>query len=154
MVLDAAALVVNGAIRRRNDQDAVRREHAAKFREHLLLLAQVLDGLERHDEIDARGGQRQLGHRADGEPQIGLRVALLRMGDGVRGDVHTCHRGRVMREQIAAVAFAARCVEHALAGRQRRHGGIAVPVLVPDRSAHVRHEPLAGERECCVGGIG
>ena len=69
--------------------------------------------------------------------------------DGLRRNVDSRHRSGVVGEQIAAVAFAARRVEHALARGQRRHGGVAVPVLVPDRSAHLRHEALAGEREGC-----
>ena len=154
VVLDAAALVVDGAVGRRNDQDAVRGKHAAKLGEHLLLLAQVLDGFERHDKIDARVGQWQLGHGADGKPQVRPRVTLGGVVDGVRRNVYTRHRGGVVGEQIAAVAFAARRVEHALARGQRRHGRVAVPVLVPDRSAHFRHEAFAGEREGCGRGRG
>ena len=58
-----------------------------------------------------------------------------------------------LREQETAVAFAAGGVEHAQAADQRRDERVAMPVLVPDRTAHLGREALAGERER-GGGVG
>ena len=153
VVLDPAALVVDRAVRRRDDERARRRQHAAELGEHCLLRGEVLDRLERHDEVHARVRQRQRGDRRRRELEVGARVAFARVRDRLRGHVDAGHVRRVLREQVAAVALAARGVEHALPGRERRHRGVAVPVLVPDRPAHVRQEALAGERER-GGGVG
>jgi hypothetical protein len=69
------------------------------------------------------------------------------MRDRLVGEVDAGDRGGGSREQIAAVAFAARGVEHTLARHDRRNGRVAVPVLVLDGAAHFRQETLAGESE-------
>ena len=69
------------------------------------------------------------------------------MLDGGWRDVGAGHPGGVGCEERAAVAFAARDVEHVAARDERRHEMIAMPVLVPDLAGGAGDEALAGERE-------
>ena len=62
-------------------------------------------------------------------------------------DVHAGHLARDGREQRAAVALAARCVEHALPGRVAARERVPVDVLVDDLAPDAGDEALAGKRQ-------
>ena len=152
VVLDVRAFVVDGAIRRRDHENAVGRQDAAELLDHRFLLEQMFDRLERHDEVRARCRQRQRGHRGLGELEVRPRVARARVRDRRGRDVDAGHARRALREQKAAVTLAAGGVDDPLAVREGCDRGVAMPVLVPDRTAHFRQEALAGERERGGGG--
>ena len=146
----SAVLVVHGTVGRRDHEHAVGREHAPELARASRAAAQVLDGLERHDDVDARVGQAAA---AVTEPatkrRFGCGVALAaharsrrarrprrrRFGRG-RGEERSCRSLRRTRRRARA------CRRH-----ERRGDRIAVPVLVEDRAAHFRQEALAGEGE-------
>ncbi len=152
VILDQPSFVVDGSVGRGNDQHAHWRQHPAEFREHFALERQMLDGLEGHDDVDTSVGQRELRDGALDIGEIVRRIAFTRMRHRVRGDVDACHMRGGTRKQKTAIAFAARGIEHAQAAHDRRDERVAMPVLVPDRSAHLRRETLAGEGERGGGG--
>jgi hypothetical protein len=103
----AARFGVFGTVGRREHQHAVVGQHARELGEHARLVGrvEVLDRLERDDDVDAGVGQRQLGGRALHERQVADRpVGLARMRDRRTVDVDAGHLARDGREQRAAVA--------------------------------------------------
>ncbi len=145
-----ARLRVLDRIRRRQHQHAIGAEHARQLREHAGLVGggQVLDRLERHGDVHAGVRERQRGGRALHEAEVRASgVGVARVRDRLGGNVHADHRRRDAGEQRAAVAFAARHVEHAPPRAQRPRERVAVPVLVGDLAGDAGHEALAGEFE-------
>ena len=53
-IRNVAAFIVHRPVRRRYDEYAVCRQYTAEFGEHFTLRSQMLDRLERYDDIDAR----------------------------------------------------------------------------------------------------
>ena len=131
-----------------------RRQHTPELGEHRRLLGEMLDRLERHDEVDGVVGKRQRGTGAADIAQVRGAVARLGMGHGLRRDVDADDVPGPFRQQEGAVAFAARRIQHPLAARERRDDAVAMPVLVPYRAFLLGREPLPGEREGVGGGGG
>jgi hypothetical protein len=105
-VLDPVLRWVGG----RDDQNPVLAEHAPELRERPIGVRHVLDGLEGHDEVEARVREGKFRH-------VGLAVVepvlLTGVGDGLRRRVHPHDAARARgRGHRGAVALAAGRVEH------------------------------------------
>ncbi len=146
---DAAALVVHGAVGRRDHEHAVAAPARAGTRPSIASCSRrcsmVSNDTTRSTLESASGSAvtEPVDEREVRRACSAGRACAIAVGRHVDAD----HARRALRQQVAAVAFAARRVEHALAGGERRDGGVAMPVLVPDRAAHFRQEALAGEGE-------
>ena len=141
------ALGIDWPVGGRDHQHAGGGQDAPELREHLLLLLQMLDGLERDDEVDAGIGERQGRAGTLDVAEVGRDVAGARVRDRVGGDVDPHDLARAAGEDVAAIAFAAGGVEHGETAGERLDEAIAMPMLVPDRAGHFGREAFAGERE-------
>ena len=118
---------------------------------------QVLDRLERHDDVDTCVGQRQLGGRAFDEFDIGVPgVRRARVCKRPCVDVDAGHVNGGVGEQRTAIPLATRHIQHASARDERARERVAMPVLVGNFAGGARHVAFAGEFEvgAHVRGIG
>ena len=117
------------AIRRGDDEQSIRSQHAADFREHRIVLREVLQRLEAGDDIHGCIRQRQ---RRGGAMQVAeIWRAVFRGCGGDRGVIHIHTHDAVsqLREQRTAVAFAAGDIEHVAFGNEVARECVAVQVL-------------------------
>ena len=145
----AARFRVLGPVRRGQHDEPPGSEDARELLQHRRLVGRVemLDRLERDDEVDAGVLERKRGRRSFDEAQAGHRgVGGARVRDGRRVDVDPDDLAGRAREKRGAVALAAGRVEHAPPGGEARRERVAVDVLVDDLPAHAGDEALAGER--------
>ena len=103
----------------------------------------VLDDLERADDVEGVVGERELEHVGDEELDVRPRVVRARVRDRVVGDVHADHALGDLREVGGPVADAATCVEHACAATVRQRELVALEMQCDDaRLGLVRDDPL------------
>lgn len=150
---------IRDLVRRRHDEKTAGPQHAAHLRQHLAVLGNVLQHLERDDDVDRLRRHRQRRRAAFRIAQVRrLRsVAGARVGYGVRREVDADdRRSAAGGEQMRPVALATAEVEHHLARGQRLREHIPRQVLVGDagptlvrdvaltRKFHRRESPNVG----------
>ena len=132
---------------RGDDELAGGRQHAARFRQELAPVVQVLDHLEGHHQVEAGIGMRQRGRRKPARSAVGQRGSGRGRNPRLRRRRSTPTTECAPRRQFGrAVAGAAAGVQHALAARQAGGEGVARQVLVEQVDIHLAgNHALAGE---------
>ena len=147
LVAVSARVGIGLLVRRGKQQHAARRQQAREARHQCLVGLDVLEGLERNDEVERGVGQ----HMQRG--CVGLLVAQVRSPGVARagmrhrrvGDVHAQHAGGDVGQQRGTVALAAGGIEHPAPARKTARPRIAVPVFVPDLAHALGREAFTGE---------
>src|ERR1022692_1921291 len=149
--VDVSALVaIQALVRRRYDQQSVGCEYAGKFREHLRLVdgIQMLDGLERHNDVDRRIRQRQRGTGTAKKADTALfAVPFAGVRNGGCVDIDPDDAARNGSEERAAISLTAGRIEHPLARCKLARKRVTMPMLVRDFAGAAGNEALPGERD-------
>ncbi|MNS75147.1 hypothetical protein D3C72_1086500 [compost metagenome] len=146
LVVVAGTIGVDLLIGRGHDHHAIRPQNAADLGHHFFLLVQVLDGLERHHDINTVIGKRN--GRGGALQVLQVRyvgITFARMRNGIIGDVDTADRTRASGQHRAAVAFAAGHIEHVLAFHQGKTPRISMQMFLADDTVFGGDEAFAGE---------
>ena len=148
-------VLVGRDVRRADDQQAVRVQHAGQPAHEgvLVFLEDVLDDVERHDRVEAP--------RIGGQDVHGAEAQFLRRDAGVgdldrrRVEIHAQARTRRFSEQNRAEAFAASDVEHALARADHLGGELVVAEQVQQPARALAHDPaeVRAERDFLVADV-
>ena len=147
MRIDLAAQIGIGALVRRGDQQhAIGRQQPREAVEHAFLLLHMFQRLEADDQIEAGIVERiQRSRVAAFKAQVDRDVARACVRDCCIGNIHADHVQRDLRQQRAAVAFAAGCIEDAPPLGQLMRERIAMPMFVGDFAHAFRRIAFAGE---------
>ena len=127
-----ARLGVVVPVRRRDQEQTARRQHAAAFPKEGLPVRQVLDHFESDNQVEAcvRNGHRRAG--AFQKPQAGRAIVLAGVRDGICRNIDPGDAQGLLRQRGRAVARAATGIQDALPRGQAQCERIAGQVLVPE----------------------
>jgi len=130
---------------------AVGGEHAARFKQEIAPVLQVLDDFEGHYQIKDAVGMRQGSAGCLFELQVGERIVGAGKLDGLGSAVDADYGLRALRQFGRAVTGAAAGIQDALAAGQPRCKRVARHVFVQQIDVHLPgDEALAGELSQCA----
>src|SRR5439155_13943810 len=143
-----ARVAVQAPVGRGHQQQPVGCEHTRELDQHRQLVCgdQVLDRLERYDDVERGAGQGQAGARGGDEAYLlPVTVRGTRAIDGRDVDIDADHVRGNRSQQARAIAFSAGRVEHTLARDGAARKGVTVPVLVGNLTGIAWQKALARE---------
>ena len=117
---------VHVSIRRRYDENPARPENAAYFGQKFVVLDEMFNGFERHDNIDCAGHKRNAPSIALAESKIGTAVCSGSVRHGLTGDFNANRGSRRLCEKSCPVSFAGCDVEYVATSAQLPREKIAV----------------------------
>jgi len=109
--------IVDGVIRRGNDEESIASHHAPHLVEEGAVIINVFDSFEAHHRIDAARLQRHRFARANFKTKIATLIAPLRRADHCLVDIDADDGPRALRQDVGAVPLATRDINDA----QPRH---------------------------------
>ena len=153
-VVNTTPVRVDELVRRGDDEQAVRPQDALELAEHSLLLAEVLDRLEAHREVERSVRRRDLRAVAGAKTDVHRHVARRSMPHRVGIEIDADRRPCDQRQGRGAVTFTTRDVQDVLVPREFEHHRVAMEMLVVYLAAQLGDVALPCERHVHGGAPG